>query len=75
MFEVTGRTVKKLSNKELVQRYGWTMTPHARRSHAHRFWADKGENRHLETRWLSDMRINAHMESNGQCSTVIHRVN
>ena len=74
MFEVTGRTVKKLSNKELVQRHGWTMTPHTRRSHAHRFWVGKGENRHLETRWLSDMRINAHMESDGQVSTVIRKI-
>ena len=74
MFEVTGRTVKKLTNKELVQRHGWTMTPHTRRSHAHRFWVGKGENRHLETRWLSDMRINAHMESDGQVSTVIRKI-
>ena len=74
MFEVTGRTVKKLTNKELVQRHGWTMTPHTRRSHAHRFWVGKGENRHLEIRWLSDMRINAHMESDGQVSTVIRKI-
>lgn len=74
MFEVTGRTVKKLSNKELVQRHGWTMTPHTRRSHAHRYWVGKGENRHLEVRWLQDMKINARLEYGEVVSTVVRKI-
>lgn len=74
IFEVTGRTVKKLSNKELVQRHGWIMTPHTRRSHAHRYWVGKGEKRHLEVRWLQDMKINACLEHGGVVSTVVRKI-
>lgn len=74
IFEVTGRTVKKLSNKELVQRHGWTMTPHTRRSHAHRYWVGKGEARRLEVRWLQDIKINACMEDGGTVSTVVRKI-
>lgn len=50
------------------------MTPHTRRSHAHRYWVGKGENRHLEVRWLQDMKINACMEDGGAVSTVVRKI-
>ena len=57
-FDITARTVKRVPDKEAAERGGWKMTPHVRRRHPHRYWIGKGENKHLEVRWLDDMGIN-----------------
>lgn len=59
MFDLTPRTVKRISNKTAMKRHGWSMKPHSRRRHPHRYWVGSGENKHLEVRWLEKMQINS----------------
>lgn len=58
MFDLTKRTVKKVSQKEAAHRNGWKVVPHVRRRHPHRYWVGKGKDKHLEVRWLESMAIN-----------------
>lgn len=59
MFDLTPKTVKRISNKTVMKRHGWSMRPHSRRQHPHRYWVGSGENKHLEVRWLAKMQINS----------------
>lgn len=59
MFDLTPRTVKRIPNKTAMRRHGWSMKPHSRRQHPHRYWVGSGENKHLEVRWLAKMQINS----------------
>ena len=59
MFDLTPKTVKRISNKAVMKRHGWSMRPHSRRQHPHRYWVGSGENKHLEVRWLAKMQINS----------------
>lgn len=59
MFDLTPRTVKRVSNQAVMKRHGWSMKPHSRRQHPHRYWVGSGEDRHLEVRWLAKMQINS----------------
>lgn len=71
LFEVTGRTVKRMRQEEKKVRYGWKMAPHVRRPHPHRYWVGRGQDRHLEVRWLERMHIHKDQEVK---TTTIHDV-
>lgn len=58
MYDLTKRTVRRVPGKEVVRRNGWKMTPHTRRRHPHRYWVGRGEDRHLEVRWLETISVN-----------------
>lgn len=72
LFDITTRTVKRPAKKEMERRTGYRMTPHVRRRHLHRYWVGSGENKHLEVRWLDNMRINA--KDKDIKTTVIHNL-
>lgn len=59
LFSVTAAAVRRIPTGELQRRFGWKMVPHTRRRHPHRYWVGKGEDRHMEVRWLEEMHINA----------------
>ncbi len=71
--EVTVRTVKRIPQKEALQRGGWKMIPHMRRGHPHRYWVGKGEQRHMEIRWLDPMHINAKAKKTAG-ETIVHEI-
>lgn len=71
LFEVTGRTVKRMRQEEKKVRYGWKMAPHVRRPHPHRYWVGRGQDRHLEVRWLERMHIHKDQEIK---TTTLHDV-
>lgn len=70
--DVTARTVKRVPAKDTAQRVGWTMRPHARRAHPHRYWVGKGSERHMEVRLLAEMHINC--KEKYTPDTVIHEI-
>lgn len=74
LYDLTARTVKKVSDDETLRRSGWKMVPHVRRRHPHRYWVGTGGNRHLEVRWLEDMHIHGDEEQENPTSVVIHPV-
>ena len=59
LFSVTATAVRRVTTGEMRRRYGWKMVPHTRRRHPHRYWVGKGDDRHIEVRWLEEMHINA----------------
>lgn len=73
MFDLTKRTVKRVTQKEAARRGGWRMIPHVRRRHPHRYWVGKGADKHLEIRWLESMNINRQREEDTH-SVTVHNV-
>jgi len=73
LYSVTTKTVRRIPQKELIHKHGWKMIPHVRRGHPHRYWVGRGEERHMEVRWLKEVKVNA-SEKQPISSTVIHRV-
>lgn len=74
LFELSESGVKKVSNRDLVRRHGWQMSPHMRRRHPHRYWVGSGDNKHLEVRWIDEIRVNGKREKDGATTTVIHQL-
>ncbi len=74
LFNVTASTVKRRKGKSDYvpgANGGWVMIPHSRRPHPHRYWVGHGENKHLEVRWLAEIKVHADKQSE---STSIHRM-
>lgn len=59
LFELTPRTIKAISKKDVASRYGFHMPPHIRSAHPHNYWVGRGEARHLEVRYLKSIKVNA----------------
>jgi len=70
--EVTARTVKRIPTAQAEKQVGWTMRPHSRRAHPHRYWVGKGPEKHMEVRYLGEMRI--HSKDKPLKGTVIHKI-
>lgn len=73
LYSVTTKTVRRIPQKELIHKHGWKVIPHVRRGHPHRYWVGRGEEKHMEVRWLKQVKVNA-SEKQPINSTVIHRV-
>lgn len=74
LYDLTARTVKRVSDQETLRRSGWKMIPHVRRRHPHRYWVGSGANRHLEVRWLEDMHIHGDEGQENPAAVVVHSV-
>lgn len=59
LFELTPRTIKAIPKKEIAARCGFRMPPHIRSAHPHNYWVGRGEERHLEVRYLKSIKVNA----------------
>lgn len=71
LFDLTGKTMKRVRQTERLAKAGWKMPPHTRRPHPHRYWVGSGENKHLEIRWLERMQIHKDMSVE---TTTLHNV-
>jgi len=41
-----------------------------RRRHPHRYWVGSGDNKHLEVRWIDEIRVNGKRERDGATTTL-----
>lgn len=73
LFELTPRTIKVIPKKEITSRYGFRMPPHIRSAHPHNYWVGRGEERHLEVRYLKSIKVNA-KKSEFMPTTVIRNI-
>ena len=44
--------------------------PILRRRHPHRYWVGSGDNKHLEVRWIDEIRVNGKRERDGATTTL-----
>lgn len=55
LYDVTPRSVQRVKNRVPC---GWSVVPHVRRKHEHRYWVGTGEQRHLEKRIVDKIIVN-----------------
>ena len=72
LLDITPRTIKAVPSKHIAARIGWKMRPHVRRAHPHRYWVGRGENKHLEIRFVESTPVNCNNEKIQP--TVVHKV-
>lgn len=58
LYDVTARSVQRVRDKQRIPGGGWTVVPHVRRAHVHRFWVGSGDARHLEARKIDRILVN-----------------
>lgn len=73
IFELTSCSIKRVPKKELASRYGFRMSPHIRAAHPHNYWVGRGEERHLEVRYLKSIKVNA-KKTDLMPTTVIRKI-